>query len=300
MHILEGFEIGGPHVLGGVDVDVDHGATARRLCAFEGFAQTEWIGDSFTISAHCAGELVKFDLMQIGVDGFFGAEGFHQQGFEGFEGELLVDLDHAPLFVAEDEVDNGEMISDSGFDLLHVKAHRTVTDDAIDLALGVGDLRADGLGDTRTEHAHFGGSDEGVGCADLVEKVRPDRGISAVDHDNRVIIKEVSASDGYMGGVHGDGVILEHLVEFLSALLRVLEDALSGLLAVGRDGGVEAFEFLVEGLEESLAIGLDGEVDGADISEDLGIDINLDHLLFVGFGPIGGFAPPIGFTESGA
>lgn len=298
MHIFECFEVGGPHVFGGIDIDVDNGAFSGRLSAFESFAESKGIGDTFSISAHSTGKLVEFDFMQIGIDGFFGAKGFHDQGFEGFEGELLVDLDHAPLFVTEDKVDDGELISYSRFDFLHVKAHGTVADDAVHLSLWVGDLRADGLGDTCTEHAHLGGSEDGVGGAGFVEKVRPDGCISAIDDEDSVIIKEVSTDGGDVGGVHGYGVILEHLIEFLSALLVGVLDGLSGLLALWGCGSVEALEFFIEGLQKGLAIGLDGKIDGSDISEDFGIDIDLDHLLFVGSSPIRCFAPPVGFTES--
>ncbi len=298
VHIFECFEVGCPHVFGGIDIDVDDGASPGGQSAFEGFAESERIGHSLTVSAHRAGELIEFDFMEIGVDGFFGAEGFHEQGFEGFESELLVDLDHAPLFVAEDEVDDGEVVSDSGFDLLHVKAHRSVADDAIHLSLWVGDLCADGLGDTCAKHAHFGGSEEGVGCADLVEKVRPDRGISAINDEDRVVVEKFLAVGGDVGRVHGDGMVFEHLVEFLSALLCAVLDALLGLLSVRVCGGLDALKFFVEGLEKRFAVGLDGEIDGSDVSEDIGVDIDLDHLLSAGLSPIRRFAPPVGFTES--
>ena len=58
------------------------------------------------------------------------------------EGDLLVDLHHAPLPITEDEEDHGQIIAYGRLHLLRMKAHRAISDDAIDGTLGPRDLGA--------------------------------------------------------------------------------------------------------------------------------------------------------------
>ena len=95
------------------------------------------------MATHRLGDLVELDLLEVRVDGalLVGADG----GPQHLKANGLGQLHHAPLLVAEHQIDDREIVSQRGLELLDVEAHRAVTDDAHDLRVGFCDLPAERL-----------------------------------------------------------------------------------------------------------------------------------------------------------
>ncbi len=105
MHLLEVEQARRPHVLGGVDVDVDHRAGAAGQAALDGATQFVRGRHPLTVRPHGSRQVVVADLAEIGVDRRSGWQRLPDEHLQRCLGDRLGHLDHAPLPVAHHQED---------------------------------------------------------------------------------------------------------------------------------------------------------------------------------------------------
>ncbi len=166
------------------------------------------------MATHRFGHLLELDFFEIGVDRalLIGLD----RGAKHTEPDRLCELHHAPLLVADHQIDHGQPIAKRGLELLEMKAHRTIADDANDFGIGLCDLSGERLRNASAQHAKLERRQERIGPIDLREEARPDGGIASVENMNRVVAEEALAGRRHLGAVHRARRVLKRHVELTS------------------------------------------------------------------------------------
>jgi hypothetical protein len=141
----------------------------------------------------------------------------------------------------------------------------------------------------------------GVGRADLVVEVGPDRRVPPVHHQDRIVVEDLLADAGHPGRVHPLRRLLSDLVQGSpSGLLRGGE-LLQLRLALGQvGGGLALLELRDQHLQEGPGVADHGHVHRLVPSQRILVHVDLDQRLLVRRAPVGRLPPPVGLAEAGA